>query len=112
MFDLLQRGTKAPQAAGRIHTDFEKGFIMAEVMKFDDFKEAGSENACKVLTHMYILVITGLWFYSSCSLYTHIPALCCFLMFCLHRENHRFNTSHLIDSLRIVTTRHKVGLLI
>ncbi len=43
----LQKNTKAPQAAGRIHTDFEKGFIMAEVMKFDDFKEAGSENACK-----------------------------------------------------------------
>uniref|UniRef100_T1JKL5 YchF C-terminal domain-containing protein n=1 Tax=Strigamia maritima TaxID=126957 RepID=T1JKL5_STRMM len=39
--------SKAPQAAGRIHTDFEKGFIMAEVMKFDDFKEEGSEAACK-----------------------------------------------------------------
>jgi len=45
-----QRGTKAPQAAGRIHTDFEKGFIMAEVMKFDDFKAEGSEAAVKVLT--------------------------------------------------------------
>lgn len=43
----IQRGTKAPQAAGKIHTDFEKGFIMAEVMKFDDFKEAGSESAAK-----------------------------------------------------------------
>lgn len=43
----IQKGTKAPQAAGRIHTDFEKGFIMAEVMKFDDFKEEGSENALK-----------------------------------------------------------------
>ena len=43
-----QKGTKAPQAAGKIHTDFEKGFIMAEVMKFDDFKEEGSENAVKV----------------------------------------------------------------
>lgn len=43
----IQKGTKAPQAAGKIHTDFEKGFIMAEVMKFDDFKEAGSEQACK-----------------------------------------------------------------
>ena len=41
-------GTKAPQAAGKIHTDFEKGFIMAEIMKYDDFKEAGSENAVKV----------------------------------------------------------------
>lgn len=43
----IQLGMKAPQAAGRIHTDFEKGFIMAEIMKFVDFKEAGSENATK-----------------------------------------------------------------
>lgn len=43
----VQKGTKAPQAAGRIHTDFEKGFIMAEVMAFKDFKENGSEAACK-----------------------------------------------------------------
>lgn len=44
---IIQKGTKAPQAAGRIHTDFEKGFIMAEVMKFVDFKEEGSETAAK-----------------------------------------------------------------
>ena len=44
----VQVGTRAPHAAGRIHTDFEKGFIMAEVMKFEDFKESGSENAVKV----------------------------------------------------------------
>ncbi|XP_058976791.1 obg-like ATPase 1 [Musca domestica] len=43
----IQKGTKAPQAAGRIHTDFEKGFIMAEVMHYKDFKEEGSEAACK-----------------------------------------------------------------
>ncbi|XP_015919407.1 obg-like ATPase 1 [Parasteatoda tepidariorum] len=43
----IQKGTKAPQAAGRIHTDFEKGFIMAEVMKFDDFKEEKTEAAVK-----------------------------------------------------------------
>ncbi|RWS27312.1 GTP-binding protein-like protein [Leptotrombidium deliense] len=43
----IQKNTKAPQAAGKIHTDFEKGFIMAEVMKFDDLKEEGSENAVK-----------------------------------------------------------------
>ncbi|KAG9349498.1 hypothetical protein JZ751_027943 [Albula glossodonta] len=43
----LTKGTKAPQAAGKIHTDFEKGFIMAEVMKFQDFKEEGSESAVK-----------------------------------------------------------------
>jgi len=43
----ILKNTKAPQAAGRIHTDFEKGFIMAEVMKFADFKEHGSEAAVK-----------------------------------------------------------------
>ncbi|XP_054753671.1 obg-like ATPase 1 [Lytechinus pictus] len=43
----IQKGTKAPQAAGKIHTDFEKGFIMAEVMKFEDFKELGNENNVK-----------------------------------------------------------------
>ncbi|XP_018014001.1 obg-like ATPase 1 isoform X2 [Hyalella azteca] len=43
----IQKGTKAPQAAGKIHTDFEKGFVMAEVMKFSDFKEEGSEAAVK-----------------------------------------------------------------
>jgi len=43
----IQKGFKAPQAAGKIHTDFEKGFIMAEIMKYTDFKEMGSENAVK-----------------------------------------------------------------
>jgi len=43
----IQKGTKAPGAAGKIHTDFEKGFIMAEVMKFEDFKELGTESAVK-----------------------------------------------------------------
>jgi len=43
----ILKGSKAPQAAGRIHTDFEKGFIMAEVMKFADYKEHGSEAAVK-----------------------------------------------------------------
>lgn len=43
-----RKGSKAPQAAGVIHTDFERGFIMAEVMRYDDLKEAnGSENAVK-----------------------------------------------------------------
>jgi hypothetical protein len=41
------RGTKAPQAAGVIHTDFEKGFIRAEVIKYNDYVKYGSENACK-----------------------------------------------------------------
>uniref|UniRef100_A0A0N4ZUY0 Obg-like ATPase 1 n=1 Tax=Parastrongyloides trichosuri TaxID=131310 RepID=A0A0N4ZUY0_PARTI len=43
----IQKGTKAPQAAGRIHTDFEKGFIMAEVMKVADLMELKSEAAVK-----------------------------------------------------------------
>ena len=38
---------KAPQAAGVIHTDFEKGFIRAEVIKYKDFIHYGSEAACK-----------------------------------------------------------------
>ena len=43
----FMRGTKAPQAAGIIHTDFEKGFIRAEVIKYEDFVSLGSENAVK-----------------------------------------------------------------
>uniref|UniRef100_A0A6B2FY34 Obg-like ATPase 1 (Trinotate prediction) n=1 Tax=Myxobolus squamalis TaxID=59785 RepID=A0A6B2FY34_MYXSQ len=43
----IQKGSKAPQAAGKIHTDFERGFISAEVMKFEDFKELGTEVAVK-----------------------------------------------------------------
>ena len=41
------RGAKAPQAAGTIHTDFEKGFIRAEVIKYDDYVVLGSEKACR-----------------------------------------------------------------
>ena len=41
------RGTKAPQAAGIIHTDFEKGFIRAEVIKYDDYVTLGSESAVR-----------------------------------------------------------------
>ncbi len=40
-------GTKAPQAAGVIHTDFERGFIRAEVIKYDDYIALGSESACR-----------------------------------------------------------------
>lgn len=38
----IKKGTKAPQAAGKIHTDFEKGFIRAEVVSFDDLMKCGS----------------------------------------------------------------------
>ena len=43
----IKEGMSAPQAAGVIHTDFEKGFIRAEVMKYDDFSKLGSEQAVK-----------------------------------------------------------------
>ncbi|HBB72555.1 MAG TPA: redox-regulated ATPase YchF, partial [Ruminococcus sp.] len=43
----ITRGTKAPQAAGKIHTDFEKGFIRAEVISYDDLMECGTMAAAK-----------------------------------------------------------------
>ena len=43
----ITRGTKAPQAAGKIHTDFEKGFIRAEVVAYNDLIECGSHTAAK-----------------------------------------------------------------
>ena len=43
----INEGTKAPQAAGKIHTDFERGFIRAEVVAFDDLMANGSLSACK-----------------------------------------------------------------
>ncbi len=43
----IKKGTKAPQAAGKIHTDFERGFIRAEVIAYDDLIECGSMTAAK-----------------------------------------------------------------
>ena len=43
----IRKGDKAPRAAGVIHTDFERGFIRAEVIKYDDFVSLGSEAACR-----------------------------------------------------------------
>ncbi len=43
----IKKGMTAPQAAGVIHSDLERGFIRAEVMKYDDFISLGSEQACK-----------------------------------------------------------------
>ena len=43
----IHEGDKAPKAAGVIHSDFEKGFIRAEVIKYDDFVSLGSESACR-----------------------------------------------------------------
>ncbi len=43
----IKRGTLAPQAAGKIHTDFERGFIRADVVKYDDLISLGDYNVCK-----------------------------------------------------------------
>ena len=43
----LRTGKKAPQTAGIINTDFERGFIRAEVIKYDDYIALGSEKACR-----------------------------------------------------------------
>jgi ribosome-binding ATPase YchF (GTP1/OBG family) len=43
----IKRGTKAPQAAGKIHSDFERGFIRAEIVAYDDLIACGSITAAK-----------------------------------------------------------------
>lgn len=43
----IRKGTKAPQAAGVIHSDFENKFVCGEIMSYDDLKEHGSEPAVK-----------------------------------------------------------------
>ncbi len=43
----VHRGAKAPEAAGEIHTDFERGFIRAETIAFDDYVAAGGETGAK-----------------------------------------------------------------
>jgi ribosome-binding ATPase len=43
----IKKGAFAPQAAGKIHTDFERGFIRVEIIKYDDLMALGSESACK-----------------------------------------------------------------
>ena len=48
------RGSKAPKCAGVIHTDFEKGFIRAEVIKYDDYVSLGSEAAVRQAGKMNI----------------------------------------------------------
>jgi ribosome-binding ATPase len=50
----IEKGWKAPKAAGVIHTDFERGFIRAEVIKLADYEKYGSENACKEAGKIYI----------------------------------------------------------
>ena len=43
----IRKGTRAPQAAGKIHSDFERGFIRAEIVAFEDLKTCGSMAAAK-----------------------------------------------------------------
>ena len=43
----IKKGTKAPQAAGKIHSDIERGFIRAEIVSYDDLIKEGSMNAVK-----------------------------------------------------------------
>ena len=43
----IRKGSTAPEAAGKIHTDFEKGFIRAEVFHFDDIDQLGSQSSIK-----------------------------------------------------------------
>jgi ribosome-binding ATPase len=50
----IKKGMTAPQAAGVIHSDLERGFIRAEVMKYKDFLTLGSEHACKEAGKLYI----------------------------------------------------------
>ena len=49
-----RRGSKAPQCAGVIHTDFERGFIRAEIIKYDDYIHYGSEAAVKEAGKLHI----------------------------------------------------------
>ena len=50
----FRKGMKAPQTAGIIHSDFEKGFIRAEVIKYDDYVTLGSEAKCKEMGKMSV----------------------------------------------------------
>ncbi len=50
----IGKGWTAPQAAGVIHTDFEKGFIRAEVMRYADFDKYGSESACRDVGKLHV----------------------------------------------------------
>lgn len=50
----VKKGTKAPQAAGKIHTDFEKGFVRAEVYTYDELMKTGSEHKIKEEGHLKV----------------------------------------------------------
>ncbi len=50
----VRKGSKAPQAAGVIHTDFERGFIRAEVIKYNNYLLYKNENACKEAGKLFV----------------------------------------------------------
>lgn len=50
----IRRGATAPEAAGAIHSDLQRGFIRAEVMKYEDFITLGSEHACKERGKLFV----------------------------------------------------------
>jgi ribosome-binding ATPase YchF (GTP1/OBG family) len=50
----IVEGTKAPQAAGTIHTDFERGFIKAEIIWWEDLVKLGSEAACRSAAKLHV----------------------------------------------------------
>jgi ribosome-binding ATPase YchF (GTP1/OBG family) len=50
----IKQGSSAPQAAGKIHTDFERGFIRAEVVPYETFIEYGSDAAIKAAGKMHL----------------------------------------------------------
>jgi obg-like ATPase 1 len=63
----IRKGTKAPQAAGAIHTDFERGFICAEVMHHDELKELGTENGeLAVFFFFSFSLLKPRWGFSDC----------------------------------------------
>jgi len=49
----IPAGTRAPQAAGRIHTDFERGFIAADTIPYDDYVSSGGEQGAKAAGKMH-----------------------------------------------------------
>ena len=77
----MKKGSKAPEAAGRIHGDMERGFIMAETMKFEDLKELGTEAECKAKgkytqngkNYLVQVWILGLLHFIHCTL----SSVCC-----------------------------------
>ncbi len=79
----ITKGTKAPQAAGKIHSDFERGFIKAEVVYYQDLLDCGSYNGAKekglvrmegkeyvvkdgdVILFRFNVILMGVWFYHA-----------------------------------------------